>query len=139
MNAKTYPIYKRIAMLLAWQARICGNTVYECQPSAELRQIMKDFAPSGSGIDCGTTLASDSTAQKLIFDVSFHHMDKMGGYDGWTEHKVIVTPSLAMDYDLRITGKNRNDIKTYLYDVYSGFLSQQIRYNAESKRMECVQ
>jgi hypothetical protein len=138
MNHETYPIYKRIAILLEWQARIDGNA-YECQPSAELRQIMKDFAPSGSGIDCGTTLASDSTAQKLIFDVSFHHMDQMGGYDGWTEHKVIVTPSMAMDYDLRITGKNRKDIKTYLYDVYSDFLSQKIRYNSAAKRMECVQ
>jgi hypothetical protein len=139
MNNETYPIYKRIAILLAWRACIDNTGLYESRQNAELRQIMKDFAPSGSGIDCGTKLDDDSTAQKLIFNVSFHHMNDSGYYDGWTEHRVIVTPNMAMDYDLRITGPNRNDIKTYLYDVYSGFLDQQIRYNPEAQRMECVQ
>ena len=48
-------------------------------------------------------------------------MSETGFYDGWTEHKVIVTPSFA-GIDLRITGRNRNDIKDHIHDCFSSIL-----------------
>ena len=79
-------------------------------------------APSGSGIDCGTKLDSASSPEKLIFFIEFHHMNEVGYYDGWTQHKLIITPSLVFYYDMKITGPNRNGIKEYLYDIYGEWL-----------------
>lgn len=84
--------------------------------------------PSGSGIDCGTKLSfEDSNPEKLVLLVSFHHMNEGGYYDGWTEHKVIVTPSLQHGFNIRITGKNRNDIKEYLHEVYYTWLDEEVK------------
>lgn len=87
------------------------------------KRIMKAFAPSGSGIDAGTHLDLDrSTGEKLVFTTSYHHMDENGSYDGWTEHDVIVKASLIFGLDIKITGRDRNDIKDYLHDVFGAFL-----------------
>jgi hypothetical protein len=84
-------------------------------------------APSGSGIDTGTIFDWEkSTPNKLIFYFSFHHMNENGYYDGWTEHALTVKPSLMWQYDLHISGPNRNEIKDYLYEVYDDWLSEPI-------------
>jgi len=89
-------------------------------------------APYGSGIDCGTRrVLNDSSFNKLVFTFDFHHMDEMGGYDGWTEHTAKVTPSFLNGFDIYITGRNRNDIKDYLYDVYYHWLAEEV--DAEGK------
>ena len=68
-----------------------------------------DLLPSGSGIDAGIKFDWDkSTKDKLIFNFGFHHMNETGYYDGWTEHQIIITPSLADKFNLKITGKDRN-------------------------------
>jgi hypothetical protein len=54
----------------------------------------------------------------LVIVTSYHHMNDAGMYDGWTDHKVIVTPSLVHGFVLRITGRNRNDIKEYIADLF---------------------
>lgn len=83
--------------------------------------------PSGSGIDCGTALDwAASKPNRLVFIVSFHHMDGNGGYDGWTEHSIIVTPDLASSFELRITGRDRNEIKEYLAETYDSALRSDI-------------
>ena len=96
-----------------------------------ISSLVKDFMPSGSGIDCGTKLCEESTSEKLTFDVAFHHMDEHGGYDGWTEHKVIVTASLQFAFSLKITGRDRNRIKEYLHEVYHYALSQMVEETTE--------
>lgn len=84
-------------------------------------------APSGSGIDSGTKFNEEkSNENKLVFETAFHHMNDGGMYDGWTEHQIIVTPSLTFGFELKITGKDRNQIKEYLYDVYSQWLNEDV-------------
>lgn len=100
-------------------AKAANNKEWENNHRYALDQLFTDL-PSGSGIDGGTSFAWEaSTPDKLIFITSFHHMDEHGGYDGWTEHKVVVTPSLYFGYRMHITGKNRNDIKEYLHSVFA--------------------
>lgn len=85
--------------------------------------------PSGSGWDSGTDIdLDDSHANKLVLFGEFHHMDGQGFYDGWTDHVVIVTPSLTSDFTLRITGANRNDIKEHLYQTFDAALRRDIAY-----------
>ena len=96
------------------------ESIWESRLETELANLL----PSGSGFDCGTKLDIEaSKPNRLVFITSFHHMDEHGGYDGWTEHKIIVTPSLVYGFELRVTGKNRNDIKDYIAEVMHGALS----------------
>ena len=88
-----------------------------------IRDIMDAHAPSGSGIDNGTQLDLDKSAsEKLIFTFGYHHMNDVG-YHQWTDYKVIVKASLIYGLDIRITGRDVNGVKKYLYDVYSEFLN----------------
>ena len=119
------PIYQSLAAIVS-AIRTCekrGNMEGAIEKHRERIAKIMESAPSGSGIDSGTTFDEDrSQHDKLVFSCSFHHMDEHGGYDGWTEHEIIVRPSLAFGITLRITGRDRNDIKDYLHEVYEAWL-----------------
>lgn len=75
--------------------------------------------PSGSGIDRGVTFDVErSKPDRLVFICPFHCMDANGHYCGWIEFKVIVKPAFG-GFDMRITGRDRDQIKDYLYDVFN--------------------
>lgn len=87
--------------------------------------IARNYLPSGSGIDTGTTFDIDaSTGERLVLRTEFHHMNDGGYYDGWTQHDITVKASLIHGLALRIGGRNRNDIKEYLHDVFREALGQ---------------
>lgn len=87
-----------------------------------LDQIMKT-APSGSGIDSGTKLLlEECKPDKLVFQMDFHHMNEHGFYDGWTEHKITVRPCLSFSVRISIGGRDRNQIKDHLYDVFRDWI-----------------
>lgn len=91
--------------------------------TSRIEELVSDHMPSGSGFDSGTKLDLDSShAEKLVFTTSFHHMNDAGMYCGWTDHTITVTPSLLNRYHLRISGRNRNDIKEYMHEVFSSAL-----------------
>ena len=52
-------------------------------------------------------------------------MNENGMYDGWTEHKIVITPDLLHGFNLSIGGRNRNEIKDYLHEVYSAALAEE--------------
>lgn len=84
----------------------------------EMEYLIKEFMPSGSGFDAGTTIDIDrSNARKLVFKTAFHHMDQHGGYDGWTNHNVIVTSEFD-GLNIHVTGRDRNDIKEYIGETF---------------------
>ncbi len=125
-----YTVCRQLAVLV--QARLncikAGNDVWLDKHETAIVQLVQDTAPSGSGIDCGTRIDLDaSTGDKLVFTFSYHHMNDGGCYDGWTEHKCVVTPSLTCSFDVRITGRDRNEIKDYLHEVYSMWLGQTVQ------------
>lgn len=91
-----------------------------------IKEIMEG-APRGSGFDAGTELNDKSTTKKLIFNTSYHHMDEAGFYDGWTDHKVIITPSFD-GMDIKVTGKDYNYIKDYIGDVFCNWMYDNYRW-----------
>ena len=100
-----------------------GNAEWLSKHTAALIELAKDL-PSGSGIDRGTKIDLEASSQnRLVLTLGYHHMNNVGIYDGWTEHKIIVTPDLLFGFNLRITGRDRNQIKEYLHDVYSQALN----------------
>lgn len=128
-------LYATLASLI--QARLncikSNNQEWLGKHTARILEIVKAHMPSGSGVDSGTKIDLDaSTGEKLVFTFSYHHMNDNGMYDGWTEHKAIVTPSLAHGFSLNITGRNRNQIKEYLHEVFSFAVSAQLDYEIAS-------
>lgn len=94
-----------------------NNTEWQAKHRTRLSELC-DELPHGSGIDKGINLDIDaSTGEKLVFNTSFHHMNDGGYYDGWTDHTVVVRPSLMFGFTVSIGGRNRNDIKDHLHEV----------------------
>lgn len=106
-----------------------GNAEWADKHASKIDQLCRTHLPHGSGID-GSPATLDlekSTPDRLVIGpLDFHHMDENGYYDGWTEHTAVVTPSLAFGFSVRITGRNRNDIKTYIGELIQEALGKQL-------------
>lgn len=102
-----------------------GNSEWEERHGETIDDLVKGHFPSGSGFDGGTFLTDQTRPNRLVIKADYHHMTE-GYYDGWTEHEVIVTPDLAFGFDLRITGRNRNDIKEYIAQIFYEVLSKEV-------------
>ena len=103
----------------------------------EITRMVKAFMPSGSGVDSGTTIDMEqSNDRKIVFNTAFHHMDEHGGYDGWTEHTITFHATFSSP-NISISGKNRNDIKEYLADIFENAFNQKVAetWHADEQRM----
>lgn len=123
MKTKVYKALANVARVLnGSHGTQSSMTALDFQ--TQMMDKLVKLAPSGSGFDSGTQFLSDeSSDNKLVFETSFHHMDEHGGYCGWSDHRVIVKPSLLFEIELRITGKNKNGIKDHIYQVFHDYLT----------------
>jgi len=127
MKAHT-PLYQELSSLLLAieNCEKAGNHEWHSKHRDNIKSLVSDLMPSGSGIDSGTSFDFDaSKPERLVLSFGYHHMDEGGGYDGWTYHTAVVKPSLAFDFDLRITGPDRNGIKDYLHECYEVALREE--------------
>jgi len=121
------PLYKVLASTLIARQNCekTNNTEWRDKHEERIKQLVKEYMPSGSGFDSGTELdINASTPDRLKFYTAVHHMDENGMYSGWTEHVVRVSPSLAFEIDITISGKNQDDIKEYIYECFQIALTQ---------------
>lgn len=104
------------------------NNEWRYRHACKIEDICKNQLPHGSGFDSGTKFDFDaSKPDRLVFHADYHHMNDGGYYDGWTEHQVIVTPSLAHGFNLRITGRDRRNIKEYIAETFNYALSVEVQ------------
>lgn len=111
---------KKLAGLLnAYQSCVKSNNVeWKDKHEDSINEMLVNL-PSGSGIDSGMKFDFESSNPgKLIFTFGYHHLNENGYYEGWTEHKLIITPSLYFGLNFRITGRDRNYVKDYLTDLF---------------------
>lgn len=102
-----------------------NNTVWNGKWAERIRELSK-LLPHGSGIDGDCYVDHEAShAEKIVIQTQFHHMNDNGFYDGWTDHTIIVTPSFR-GINLRISGRDRNQIKEYLYATFNYALSQEV-------------
>jgi len=107
-----------------------NNTEWYARHAEHARLLAKEFLPHGSGIDGDNVFDIDaSRPDKLVIHTAFHHIDEYGGYDGWTQHRVVVTPAFY-GVDIAIHGRVRNDIKDYLHEVFDYALSKEVSNEA---------
>jgi hypothetical protein len=116
-------VYQRIAQTLQAMETCRGPDKERWRGKHErcLRKLVRDHMPRNSGFDDGTRLFEKSTHNKLIFVTAFHHLD-----DSWTNHVITVTPSLTCNFDLRISGKDHNEIKYHILEEFDYALRQDI-------------
>lgn len=122
-------VYRELASAFeAYQNCIAsGNDVWRDRHEDKVNLLCEDYLPHGSGFDSGTTFDwEQSRVNRIILHTEYHHMDECGGYDGWSEHDVIVTPGWYGP-ELRITGRDRDGIKDYMYDVFRDCLEEEVR------------
>lgn len=85
---------------------------------SEAEEIVKNEFPSGSGVDSGTKIDWECTTKnQIVLNADFHHMDDNGYYDDWTEHNVVIKPDWT-GINLKVTGKDKRQIKEYLADLF---------------------
>lgn len=127
------PLFRELASIIdAYnRCRKDGNE-FATKHAESINQLI-GFLPSGSGIDNGLHIDIDaSSGERLVFRFSFHHMAENGMYDGWTEHVLTVKPSLQFGFVLHISGRNRNDVKEYLCDIFQHAFSSKVWQSAEA-------
>lgn len=130
-------LYQHIASRLVAVANCeqTNNVDWQSKHLAVIEYFVKNRLPSGGGFDAGTQIDLDeSNGNRLVFHTAFHHMNDCGMYDGWTEHSIIVTADLASGFALRITGRDRNDIKDYIADSFHTALSEDLTDDCETIR-----
>jgi len=122
---KTGPLYQALAILC--QARLTcvesNNLEWKEKHEQEIKELVAEWLPHGSGVDDEVVFDLErSNANKLVLRFGYHHTNEVGMYDGWTFHVCTVRPSLTNDFELKISGPNRNDVKEYLYQVFEAAL-----------------
>lgn len=135
--SRTKTLAAWIAETAEWSERAENNPNAQWSDiaSARLDQLV-DMLPSGSGIDNGTELIS-ADATKIVLSAGFHHMSEHGYYDGWTEHRITIRPTFS-GLDVTISGRNRNDIKEYLHEVYHQALSAMVTETVDPETREAT-
>jgi len=127
---KTQTVLRALASALVARANCAksGNAEWLAKHEATIEEIAAHFLPSGSGFDSGTKVDMDrSNGQTwIVLTTSFHHMNEGGMYDGWTHHEVKIVPNLLHGFDLKISGRDRNAIKEYMYETFAADLEREI-------------
>ncbi len=124
-------LYSELASLIEARRNCASNdNPWFDKHTESIEMLVSRHMPHGSGFDSGTKIDLDeSHADKLVFHADFHHMNDGGYYDGWTEHVVTVTPSLQFNYHIRISGRNRNEIKDLIHQSFDVALSTDVTYD----------
>lgn len=105
-----------------------GNAEWFSKWEETAKDLVLNHVPSGGGFDAGTTLDFDkSDDRRLVFHTAFHHMNDVGMYDGWSEHTVTIVPAFIGGFNIRVSGRNRNEIKDYITESFHAALSQSIK------------
>lgn len=113
-----------IAKNCEWLKTVNENYLNLCESRINKLEYL---LPSGSGIDCGCKIDREKSGlKKVVINLSFHHLNENGYYNGWTEHSIIITPSFSDYPDMKITGKDKNQIKEYLSDVFYDCLFDEV-------------
>lgn len=101
-----------------------GNAEWFERHSETIASIAVNMLPHGSGIDMGVTVDLEkSTGEKVVLLVPYHCMSAHGFYCGWRDYTITLTPAFS-GFHTRVTGRDYNDTKAYLCDLFSEVLGQ---------------
>jgi hypothetical protein len=125
-------IYQKIAGLVGI-INNSENSKHVEKARESLRDIEREYLPSGSGIDCGIKVDLDrSSADQLTLVIPYHCMSEHGYYCGWMEFECLITPSLQFGFNIDLIETQSIDddacygVDEYLTDLMVQELSKEI-------------
>lgn len=136
--SKPTPLYQLVASAITARNNCInsGNTEWKIKWENLLQSICVQCLPSGAGFDKGTRIDLEASSdEQLVFRTEFHHMNDIGYYDGWTAHAITVTGSLQFGINVQISGKDRNDIKEYIHEVFLSTLHTNTVYDSDMRAL----
>jgi len=77
--------------------------------------LLQELLPIGNGIETGCVILLKSTKKRIVIET---HPNDSYETSRWTAHQVIITPSFEREINIRITGKNKDNVKDYLHDIF---------------------
>ena len=128
---RSAPVYRALAdcILAMENCERSANHEWYAKHREIAERIVADHLPHGSGIDSGPELDIEaSSSEKIVLNLSYHHMNDVGVYDGYTDHTITIRPSLALGFTLKVSGRDRRQIKDYLGDAFDCALRETIEY-----------
>lgn len=125
-----------LAQAIAWRitaienCRKSGNADWTGKHSAALESLQR-ILPSGAGFDAGSKIDLDkSDSGRIVITTEFHHMNDGGCYDGWTDHVITVRPDWQ-GVSISVSGRNRNEIKDYIAEMFGCAMRDVIGYDQD--------
>ena len=92
------------------------------QKDAKMQRIRFDMLqkllPIGNGIEKECVISLKSTKKRIVIDTAYWHPNDNYETGLWTDHQVVITPSFEGEINIRVTGKNVDNIKKYLHEVF---------------------
>ena len=76
--------------------------------------MLQKLLPIGNGIEKECVISLKSTKKRIVIDTAYWHEL----LQEWTEHQIVVTPSFEGEINIRVTGKNVDNIKEYINEVF---------------------
>lgn len=91
-----------------------------------------DHVPTWSGMPLEPSDV-EVTSAAIRYEVSYHHMNDTGYYDGWTEHTVVVRPAFE-SVDVRVSGRNRQDVKELIHEAVNYAFTRRVTWDEPAQR-----
>jgi hypothetical protein len=131
----TYYIHKQktgVTIMKLYQkiARVASQKNW-AKRSKEL-SLLQELLPNGNGIRGQEGLAVillESTEKRIVIETTYWHPNDSYETSRCTAHQVVITPSFEGEINIRITGKNENNVKKYLHDIFREALMNEIVCN----------
>lgn len=102
-------LYQKIARVASQK-----NAILKWQEFDKLQKLL----PIGNGIEAKSVILLKSTEKRIVIDTAYWHPNVSYETSRWTDHQIVITPSFEGEINIRVTGKNLNNIKEYLNEVF---------------------
>jgi len=80
---------------------------------------LQELLPIGNGSDMGCVISKKkSTEKRIVIYTAYWHPKDSFETSQWTHHEIVITPSFEGEIKIRVTGKNVDNIKEYLEEVF---------------------
>ena len=80
--------------------------------------MLQKLLPIGNGIEKECVISLKSTKKRIVIDTAYWHPNDNYETGLWTDHQVVITPSFEGEINIRVTGKNVDNIKEYINEVF---------------------
>ena len=100
-------LYQKIARVISQE-----NTNVIVKDLALLQELLPPVNKTPKQVK--TVILVKSTKERIEIATSYWHYET----SRWTDHRVVITPSFEGEINIRITGKNEDNVKEYLHDIF---------------------